>query len=44
MGCAADFYRTRAARLEEAICAENNFAFEGDAAIAEIPKAGRRAF
>jgi hypothetical protein len=38
------FHRTRAGRLEEAICAENNFAFEGDAAVAEIPKADRPDF
>ena len=38
------FHRTRAGRLEEAICAENNFAFEGDAAVAEIPKAHRPDF
>jgi len=38
------FHRTRGGRLEEAICAENNFAFEGDAAVAEIPKADRPDF
>jgi hypothetical protein len=38
------FHRTRAGGLEEAICAENNFAFEGDAAVAEIPKADRPDF
>jgi hypothetical protein len=38
------FHRTRAGGLDEAICAENNFAFEGDAAVAEIPKADRPDF
>jgi len=38
------FSIARAGRLEEAICAENNFAFEGDAAVAEIPKADRPDF
>ena len=38
------FHRTRGGRLEEAICAENNFAFEGDPAVAEIPKADRPDF
>jgi hypothetical protein len=35
---AADFHRSRAGRLAETVCAENNFAFEGDAGIAEILK------
>jgi hypothetical protein len=38
------FHRTRTGKMEEAICAENNFAFEGDAAVAEIPKADRPDF
>ena len=38
------FHRTRVGGLEEAICAENNFAFEDDAAVAEIPKADRPDF
>jgi hypothetical protein len=38
------FRRTRAGRLKEAICAQNNFAFEWDVAIAEIPKADCRLF
>jgi hypothetical protein len=32
------FHRSRAGRLAETVCTENNFAFEGDAAIAEILK------
>jgi hypothetical protein len=38
------FHRTRTGKLEEAICAENNFAFEEDAAVAEIPKADKPDF
>jgi hypothetical protein len=38
------FHRTRVGGLQEAICAENNFAFEHDAAVAEIPKADRPDF
>jgi hypothetical protein len=38
------FHRTRAGKLEEAICAENNFAFEADAAVAEIPTADKPDF
>jgi len=38
------FHRTRTGKMEEAICAENNFAFEGDAAVAEIPKADKPDF
>jgi hypothetical protein len=38
------FHRTRGGQLEEAICAENNFAFESDAAVAEIPKANKPDF
>jgi hypothetical protein len=38
------FHRTRTGKLEEAICAENNFAFEADAAVAEIPKADKPDF
>jgi hypothetical protein len=38
------FRRTRVGGLEEAICAENNFAFEHDAAVTEIPKASRPDF
>jgi hypothetical protein len=38
------FHRTRVGGLQEAICAENNFAFEDDAAVAEIPKADRPDF
>ena len=38
------FHRTRTGKLEEAICAENNFAFEEDAAVAEVPKADKPDF
>src|SRR5437763_1042295 len=38
------FHRTRTGKMEEAICAENNFAFESDAAVAEIPKADKPDF
>ena len=38
------FHLTRRGKLEEAICAENNFAFDVDAAVAEIPKAHRPDF
>jgi len=38
------FHRTRTGKLEEAICAENNFAFEGDAAVADIPVADKPDF
>jgi hypothetical protein len=38
------FHRTRTGKMEEAICAENNFTFEGDAAVAEIPKADKPDF
>jgi hypothetical protein len=36
------FHRTRTGKMEEAICAENNFAL--DASVAEIPKAGKSDF
>jgi len=38
------FNLTRSGKLEEAICAENNFAFDVYAAVAEIPKADRPDF
>jgi hypothetical protein len=38
------FHRTRTGKLEEAICAENNFAFAEDAAVSEIPKADKPDF
>ena len=38
------FHRTRTGKMEEAICAENNFAFAEDAAVSEIPKAERPDF
>ena len=38
------FHRTRNGKLEEAICAENNFTFEEDAAVSEIPKADKPDF
>lgn len=38
------FHRTRTGKMEEAICAENNFAFEGDAAVSETPKADKPNF
>jgi hypothetical protein len=37
-------HRTRTGKMEEAICAENNFAFAEDAAVAEIPKADKPDF
>ena len=38
------FHRTRTGKMEEAICAENNFAFPEDAAVSEIPKADKPDF
>ena len=38
------FHRTRTGMLEEAICAENNVAFESDAAVSEIPHADKPDF
>src|SRR5256714_2264530 len=38
------FPRLRTGKLAEAICAENNFAFEEDAAVAEVPKADKPDF
>jgi hypothetical protein len=38
------FHRTRTGKMEEAICAENNFAFAEDAAVSEIPKADKPDF
>src|SRR6266850_841187 len=38
------FHRTRTGKMEEAICAENNFAFPEDAAVSDIPKADKPDF